>query len=163
MRGGRRAFERTVHGVGGAIFVLAAACMAGCGTAADIEEIKSTVIVESSSRSAIASINQQIRVAGWTISAWSLIVRVVGVAIILAVTVSVVLGNVLLGVAGAVGVVVIFRLFMSSRIDKRESQFETQLVDAMELAARSLRAGHPLFGAFQLISEEMSWETTNKL
>jgi len=65
-------------------------------------------------------------------------------------------GNILLGLAGAFGVIVVFRLFMKGRIDKREARFETQLVDAMELAARSLRAGHPLFGAFQLISEEMA-------
>ena len=120
------------------------------------EEIKSTVIVESTSRSLFAKIDQQCRLAGWTVPAWSLIIRVVGAAIILAIVVSVVTGNTLLGIAGAVGVVVIFRLIMASLIDKRTAQFETQLVDAMELAARSLRAGHPLFGAFQLISEEMS-------
>ena len=32
---------------------------------------------------------------------------------------------------------------------------ERQLVDALGIAARALRAGHPLLGAFQLISEEI--------
>lgn len=45
--------------------------------------------------------------------------------------------------------------YLGSRIDKREVLFEHQFVDAMGLAARSLRAGHPLLGAFQLIAEEL--------
>ena len=120
------------------------------------EEITSTVVVESSSRSLGTKLNQECRLAGWDIAAGALITWVLGAATIFAILISVVTGNVLLGLAGAFGVVVVFRLFMKSRIDKREARFETQLVDAMELAARSLRAGHPLFGAFQLISEEMA-------
>ena len=38
---------------------------------------------------------------------------------------------------------------------KRANLFERQLVDALGVAARALRAGHPLVGAFQLISEEI--------
>jgi tight adherence protein B len=34
--------------------------------------------------------------------------------------------------------------------------FEIQFVDALDLAARSLRAGHPLVGSFQLIAEEIA-------
>jgi tight adherence protein B len=33
--------------------------------------------------------------------------------------------------------------------------FERQLVDALGIAARALRAGHPLVGAFQLVAEEI--------
>jgi len=45
---------------------------------------------------------------------------------------------------------------LKSRVDARLAQFESQFVEALELAARSLRAGHPLVGAFQLITREMS-------
>ena len=34
--------------------------------------------------------------------------------------------------------------------------FDAQFVDALDLAARSLRAGHPLTGAFQLAGEEVA-------
>jgi tight adherence protein B len=40
-------------------------------------------------------------------------------------------------------------------ISKRAGLFERQLVDALGIAARALRAGHPLAGAFQLVSEEI--------
>ncbi|HYE62910.1 MAG TPA: type II secretion system F family protein [Phycisphaerales bacterium] len=46
--------------------------------------------------------------------------------------------------------------YLGARVDKREALFEHQFVDAMGLAARSLRAGHPLLGAFQLISDELA-------
>ena len=45
--------------------------------------------------------------------------------------------------------------FTSSRIRSRDALFERQLVDGLELSARALRAGHPLLGAFHLISEEI--------
>lgn len=47
-------------------------------------------------------------------------------------------------------------LLLQRRIVKQASLFETQFVDALDLAARSLRAGHPLIGAFQLISTEIA-------
>lgn len=52
-------------------------------------------------------------------------------------------------------VVVILIWYASHRISAREILFERQLVDGLELSARALRAGHPLLGAFHLISEEI--------
>jgi tight adherence protein B len=48
-----------------------------------------------------------------------------------------------------------FGTYLKGRIRRRLARFETQFVDALDLAARSLRAGHPLMGAFRLISEEI--------
>jgi len=45
--------------------------------------------------------------------------------------------------------------YTTARIASREAMFERQLVDGLELSARALRAGHPLLGAFHLISEEI--------
>ncbi|MBI3835249.1 MAG: type II secretion system F family protein [Planctomycetes bacterium] len=39
---------------------------------------------------------------------------------------------------------------------KGTTLFEMQFIDALDLASRSLRAGHPLTGAFQLAGEEIS-------
>ncbi len=44
---------------------------------------------------------------------------------------------------------------LQQRILRRTALFETQFVDALDIAARSLRAGHPLVGAFQLIAAEI--------
>jgi tight adherence protein B len=57
--------------------------------------------------------------------------------------------------AAALVAIQIFWITVTQRIARRASLFERQLVDSLELAARSLRAGHPLTGAFRLISEEI--------
>ncbi len=41
------------------------------------------------------------------------------------------------------------------QIDKRQNLFEQQFVDALELGARSLRAGHPFSGSLRLIAREI--------
>ena len=48
-----------------------------------------------------------------------------------------------------------FRWYLGRRIRKREALFESHLVDALELCARALRAGHPLTNSFQLIADEI--------
>ena len=58
-----------------------------------------------------------------------------------------------LSFAGAV--LVVAHVWLAMRIDRREALFESQFIDALELAARSMRAGHPLPAAFQLIPDEM--------
>jgi tight adherence protein B len=61
-----------------------------------------------------------------------------------------------LSLAAALVALQIGWIVLTERISRRASKFEAQLVDSMELAARSLRAGHPLSGSFRLISEEIS-------
>jgi tight adherence protein B len=60
-----------------------------------------------------------------------------------------------ISIAAALVTLQIFWIVVTQRISSRASNFERQLVDSLELAARSLRAGHPLTGAFRLISEEI--------
>src|SRR5262249_53253489 len=48
-----------------------------------------------------------------------------------------------------------FWIYLQARINKRAAVFEEQFVAALDLASRSLRAGHPLLGAFQLIGSEL--------
>jgi len=46
-------------------------------------------------------------------------------------------------------------IYLTTMVARRRATLDRQLIDAMDLAARSLRVGHPLVGAFQLISEEV--------
>jgi tight adherence protein B len=48
-----------------------------------------------------------------------------------------------------------FRAYLLHCIAQRTALFEKQLVEALDLGGRSLRAGHPLNGAFKLISTEI--------
>jgi Flp pilus assembly protein TadB len=66
------------------------------------------------------------------------------------------IGGVWLGACGAIATIYIFMQYTQNRIVKRANLFERQLVDALGIAGRALRAGHPLVGAFQLIAEEIS-------
>lgn len=64
-------------------------------------------------------------------------------------------GNIL-AVAGAIAVPpMFFWILLGQAIAKQGVLAERQLIDAMQLIARSLRAGHPLYGSFQLVSEEL--------
>jgi tight adherence protein B len=64
-------------------------------------------------------------------------------------------GNVLLVLCAAAGPLLIYATLLKSRVRRRTQLFEKQLVHALDLASRSLRAGHPLLGSFHLIAEEL--------
>jgi len=94
--------------------------------------------------------------AGFELSGLQAVIFLLGIVAICTVFTAAVTRNMVLGAGLSVAVLVVFRIVMLARIASRESLFEEQLMDAMELASRSLRAGHPLMGAFQLLSEEMA-------
>jgi len=60
-----------------------------------------------------------------------------------------------IGAVTAAAVPVLFYFTTVKRIHHRIELFERQLVDALSIAARALRAGHPLVGAFQSIAMEI--------
>lgn len=93
--------------------------------------------------------------AGWSMNGITFSAMVLGGALLLFLATLVMFGNPILAIGMGVVVIVVAKLYQGRAITKRETQFEQQFVDALELAARSLRAGHPLVGAFQLVSEEM--------
>jgi tight adherence protein B len=65
-------------------------------------------------------------------------------------------GGRLLPVFGIVCIIFMcFRMSLLSCINRRAALFEKQLVEALDLGGRSLRAGHPLSGAFKLIATEI--------
>jgi tight adherence protein B len=66
-----------------------------------------------------------------------------------------VLGNWMLGASLISITVIVFKGYLGHCVHKRAAIFEKQLIDSLDLSARSLRAGHPLTGAFQLIADEV--------
>ena len=93
--------------------------------------------------------------AGWNAPIEIIIMGALGAGI-LAFVLTVLMGlGAMLGVGMFLLVISIFWAYTQNRIKKRVVLFEKQLVDALGIAARSLRAGHPLVGAFQVISEEV--------
>lgn len=93
--------------------------------------------------------------AGWDVPAHVLLMGLAAVALLVfgvafALTGSVP-GAVLLAVAGPV----LFNLLLQSRLSRRAALFERQLLDALGLMKGSLRAGHPLAGAFRFVSMEI--------
>ena len=93
--------------------------------------------------------------AGWTVPAYRVAMLVVGLGaggfvIALLITLN-------LLIAAAVGAFLGLLPVFKARLDrgKRLDKFETQLPDALDLMARSLRAGNPLMESFKFVSEEM--------
>lgn len=95
------------------------------------------------------------RRAGMQIPMISLILFAIGAMALGFLVTAVLSKSLLLAAMATVAIFMILVAWINHRINHQQEIFERQLVDAMGLAARSLRAGHPLIGAFQLIVDEM--------
>jgi tight adherence protein B len=93
--------------------------------------------------------------ASWDVPLRSAVLGTVGGFILVVAMIYIISNNIALSIVTAVAGLVLLKIYMNHCISRRTSRFEKQFVDAMELAARSLRTGHPLVGAFQLVSEEL--------
>lgn len=93
--------------------------------------------------------------AGWRASTQVVMLGVAGTAILGFVAMYLLGRGVILGLGVSAVIVFIFWSYTQRRITKRAALLERQLVDALGISARALRAGHPLVGAFQLVSEEI--------
>jgi tight adherence protein B len=118
-------------------------------------ELTTTVPTLASGAGPLRKLEYQFHQAGWVLSAGQIVVFLLGIVVICSGFMMLLTRNPLLAAGVSVAILIILRIILLSRVARREALFETQLVDALELAARSLRAGHPLLGAFQLLSEEM--------
>ncbi len=94
--------------------------------------------------------------AGWKVPFRVVVLGVCCIAFLAFIFAYTVFNGVWLGICGAFAVFFVFMQYTQNRTMQRANLFERQLVDALGVAARSLRAGHPLVGAFQLIAEEIS-------
>jgi tight adherence protein B len=60
------------------------------------------------------------------------------------------------GVVWCALMAMVFQAYVKWRIGRLRGKFDAQFLEALGLASRSLRAGHPLPGAFRLIAEEVT-------
>ena len=100
-------------------------------------------------------LEQMRRGAGFALPLQTLLLGVGGAACLAATFALASTQSPIAAVGCAAAVCMIFWVVVKRRITNRAAIFDRQLLDALELAARSLRAGHPLGGAFQLIAEEV--------
>jgi len=64
--------------------------------------------------------------------------------------------NWVLGLGAAAGLPAVVRAYIRRRAARLSALFEVQLIDALDLAARSLQAGHPPLSAFHIISDNIA-------
>ncbi len=115
-----------------------------------------TIVPISISQGGIATWMEDLRVqAGSATPLPSALLGLGGVLIAVGIATYLFTGTPLMGIGGPVAVLIVFWIYLQQRISRRTTHFERNLIDALELAARSLRAGHPLLGSFQLIAEEI--------
>jgi tight adherence protein B len=93
--------------------------------------------------------------AGWHASAQAVILRVAGGAVLGFLVTFLLGGGVMMGLGISAAIVGIFWWYVAQSISKRSALLDMQLVDGLGICARALRAGLPLLGSFQLISEEI--------
>jgi len=105
--------------------------------------------------SLVARLDRLCQEAGWSMPVHVLLPGLISVIVLVCGITFVVTrsAGIVLGFGGAV--IVTFWIYLRHRINRRLTLFENQFTQALELAVRSLRAGHPLGGAFRLISEEI--------
>jgi len=93
--------------------------------------------------------------AGWKTPAHIVLLAVFGIAILAGIVVFTLGYGLWLGLSATLSIVIVFHVITKQRIAHRITLFETQFVDSLRIAARALRAGHPLAGAFHAIAEEI--------
>lgn len=92
--------------------------------------------------------------AGWQLGVSQLVIRLLGIMALVGGATFFWTGNLLAPTAIGGLVIIVFWMYLMHRIAQRASLFERQFLEALNVASRSLRVGHPLVGAFHLISEE---------
>lgn len=92
---------------------------------------------------------------GWKSPAAVVILSVVGIAALACAAVAMLGYGLWLGASIALAILIVFKVITEKRITERIAKFERQFVESLGIAARALRAGHPLVGAFQAISVEI--------
>jgi tight adherence protein B len=94
-------------------------------------------------------------VIGWPGRAHTIFIAV-GVASLLGFFLAFVIsGNIMLALCVAAAVLIAFWRYVLIRFSKYMALLDMQFVDGLGICARALRAGLPLIGSFQLISEEV--------
>lgn len=116
----------------------------------------STIVPGLHGKAKMVNAIQEMRLAaGLTQPVSQIILFVLGTAILAGALGLLATRNLVVGGCSTAAVLLVAWIYLQHRIARRVAVFESQLVDAMGLAARSLRAGHPLAGAFRMIAQEI--------
>ncbi len=121
----------------------------------DGEEVTTTVSDEVQRLSFKDRLDKTFRNAGWRSPTKTVLMGLAGFMLLAATATLALTSNWVWAIMVSACVLLLFWIYTKQRISKRESLFERQFVEAIGLASRSLHAGHPLTGAFRLISEEI--------
>jgi tight adherence protein B len=119
-------------------------------------EVRETTVRREVRPTMAQRIEQLQKEAGWKTSIPGILIGLIVGAAFASVLLYVVTESFVLPILAPVLILLTFKGYLQYCISQRTELFERQLIDALELGARSLRAGHPLSGAFQLISEEIA-------
>lgn len=103
----------------------------------------------------LVRLERMCRDAGWSAPPRSILAAVGAGSLAVALATALATGRLFPSVVGGAGVVLVFVAVARKRATARARLFERQLVDALELSARALRAGHPLLASFELIATEI--------
>ena len=118
-------------------------------------EIKTTVVHGEKRPSRIVTYIDNMRNAlGWTIPLPTFVIGIMGMCLFVYAIALVLTMNPVFSILAPFLALYITQTVAKNKIAKEDLLFGQQLKDALGLATRSLRAGHPLMGAFQLIAEE---------
>lgn len=93
--------------------------------------------------------------AGMQVPAETMVMWGVALAAALVVAVLVIWQSMWAAVGALAALVLGVQVYLDRRVTKHSEKFERQLIAALDLSARSLRAGHPLLSSFRLISDEV--------
>ncbi len=93
--------------------------------------------------------------AGWELPLPTILISLGGGCVVAAGILQIVTGHFIIALGGILLIAVVFWTFLNHCVNRQRSLFERQLLDALDLSARSLRAGHPMAGAIQLVAEEI--------
>lgn len=93
--------------------------------------------------------------AGWQTPHTTILTGVLCASGLLGLCMLALLRSPLLALGAPVSLLSVFWIYLKQCATRQEAVFDRQFIDALDLATRSLRAGHPLLGAFRVICDEV--------
>jgi tight adherence protein B len=119
------------------------------------DRMATTIVPGSEGKSLLYRLERLRMDAGWDSPAGTILGCLLAASAFVLIALFLLTESALPGLGITFGVWVAFWFYLNHCVNRRRAIFERQFVDALDLASRSLRAGHPLVGAFRLISEEI--------
>lgn len=119
-------------------------------------DVSSQTNVSSQTKTTLGERLESMRiVAGWRAPAHTVILGVAGISLVGFLITCLSGGGIILAFGVSAAVLLVFRRYVNGCALKYSALLEMQFVDGLGICARALRAGLPLLGSFQLISEEI--------